>query len=305
MRLIDVIQILRTVNYRVLFDITPHIESWAYDTNSLADYMASLDKVYDLPVDLVLPGHRNFRGSLKERIDELKIHHRKRADEVLKVLGSETLNAYAIAARMSWDIDCETWEDFPIAQRWFATGEAIAHLRYLDMLYGDCVICDATNAPPHFLTTLDHALEVAPANPTLLYYDSRLEAGGTANAAYFATATQEASLAIRPELPGPSPSAAAPVSTAASVATASRRPATPTPWARPNPTPGVPSGTQNARSVWRSRAPLQAIGIVLLIAVGLAAWMDRRRRQPTPRIDSGAPNDSRREPPSAEAPDGL
>ena len=36
------------------------------------------------------------------------------------------------------------------------------------------------------------------------------------------------------------------------------------PWARPNPTPGVPSGTQNARSVWRSRAPLQAIGIVLL-----------------------------------------
>lgn len=51
---------------------------------------------------------------------------------MLKVLGSETLNAYAIAARMTWDIDCETWEDFPIAQRWFATGEAIAHLRYLE-----------------------------------------------------------------------------------------------------------------------------------------------------------------------------
>jgi len=116
----------------ILFDITPHIESWAYDTNSLADYIASLDKIYDLPVNLVLPGHRNFQGSLKKRIDELKIHHRERADEVLKVLGSETLNAYAIAARMTWDIDCETWEDFPIAQRWFATGEAIAHLRYLE-----------------------------------------------------------------------------------------------------------------------------------------------------------------------------
>jgi glyoxylase-like metal-dependent hydrolase (beta-lactamase superfamily II) len=116
----------------ILFDITPHIESWAYTTNSLADYMASLDKIYNLPVNLVLPGHRNFLGDLKSRIDELKIHHRERADEVLNVLGSGTLNAYEIAARMTWDIDCETWEDFPIAQKWFATGEAIAHLRYLE-----------------------------------------------------------------------------------------------------------------------------------------------------------------------------
>lgn len=116
----------------ILFDITPHIESWAYTTNSLADYMASLDKVYHLPVDLVLPGHRSFLGNLKSRIDELKIHHRERADEVMDVLGSETLHAYDIAAGMTWDIDCETWEDFPIAQKWFATGEAIAHLRYLE-----------------------------------------------------------------------------------------------------------------------------------------------------------------------------
>ena len=116
----------------ILFDITPHIESWAYTTNSLADYMASLDKVYPLPVDLVLPGHRNFLGDLKSRIDELKIHHCERADEVMDVLGSETLHAYDIAAGMTWDIDCETWDDFPIAQKWFATGEAIAHLRYLE-----------------------------------------------------------------------------------------------------------------------------------------------------------------------------
>lgn len=116
----------------ILFDITPHIESWAYTTNSLADYMASLDKVYNLPVDLVLPGHRNFQGNLKDRIDELKIHHRERADEVMEVLGDRMMNAYEIAGGMTWDIDCETWEDFPIAQKWFATGEAIAHLRYLE-----------------------------------------------------------------------------------------------------------------------------------------------------------------------------
>jgi len=116
----------------ILFDITPHIESWAYTINSLADYLQSLDKVGRLPVDLVLPGHRNFQGNLKDRIDELKHHHAERADEVITVLGDRSLNAYEIAAGMTWDIDCERWEDFPIAQRWFATGEAIAHLRYLE-----------------------------------------------------------------------------------------------------------------------------------------------------------------------------
>jgi glyoxylase-like metal-dependent hydrolase (beta-lactamase superfamily II) len=116
----------------VLFDITPHIESWAYQINSLQNYMDSLDKVYNLPVNIVLPGHRNFFTDLKGRIDELKEHHKLRADEVLDVVDAKTKNAYEIAASMTWDIDCESWADFPVAQKWFATGEAIAHLRYLE-----------------------------------------------------------------------------------------------------------------------------------------------------------------------------
>ena len=116
----------------ILYDITPHIESWAYRINSLKNYMENLDKVYDLPVDIVLPGHRNFFTDLKGRIDELKEHHQLRAGEVLDVVGSDTRNAYDIAASMTWDIDCESWADFPVAQKWFATGEAIAHLRYLE-----------------------------------------------------------------------------------------------------------------------------------------------------------------------------
>ena len=116
----------------ILYDITPHIESWDYRVNSLRDYLDSLEKVYNLPVDLVLPGHRNFFTDIKGRIDELKAHHELRANEVLDVVGQETKNAYEIAGGMTWDIDCETWEQFPIAQKWFATGEAIAHLRYLE-----------------------------------------------------------------------------------------------------------------------------------------------------------------------------
>jgi hypothetical protein len=33
---------------------------------------------------------------------------------------------------MTWDIACESWDQFPVAQKWFALGEAIAHLRYLE-----------------------------------------------------------------------------------------------------------------------------------------------------------------------------
>ncbi len=116
----------------VLFDITPHIESWSYAVNSLSDYLQSLDNVYRLPVKLVLPGHRNFSGNLQDRVNEIKQHHHERAEEVLTVLEEKSMNAYEIAARMTWDIDCPTWQDFPIAQRWFATGEAIAHLRFLE-----------------------------------------------------------------------------------------------------------------------------------------------------------------------------
>jgi glyoxylase-like metal-dependent hydrolase (beta-lactamase superfamily II) len=94
--------------------------------------MNSLDKVYHLDVDIVLPGHRSFFADFRERIDALKEHHEQRAKEVLNVLGPGPMNAYDIAGGMTWDIDCESWKDFPIAQKWFATGEAIAHLRYLE-----------------------------------------------------------------------------------------------------------------------------------------------------------------------------
>ena len=32
---------------------------------------------------------------------------------------------------MTWDIRAKSWADFPRNQKWFATGEALAHLDYL------------------------------------------------------------------------------------------------------------------------------------------------------------------------------
>jgi len=40
--------------------------------------------------------------------------------------------AYTVASKMTWDIKADSWEAFPVAQKWFATGEALSHLRFLE-----------------------------------------------------------------------------------------------------------------------------------------------------------------------------
>jgi glyoxylase-like metal-dependent hydrolase (beta-lactamase superfamily II) len=115
----------------VLGDITPNIQCWFNDWDPLATYLASLDKTYMLDVSLVLPGHRRIFDNCRVRIEELKRHHRERARQVLAILGEGPQSAYKVASRMSWDIVCDSWELFPVAQKWFAVGEAIAHLKYL------------------------------------------------------------------------------------------------------------------------------------------------------------------------------
>ena len=32
---------------------------------------------------------------------------------------------------MQWDIKAKDWNDFPASQKWFAVGEAAAHLKHL------------------------------------------------------------------------------------------------------------------------------------------------------------------------------
>jgi glyoxylase-like metal-dependent hydrolase (beta-lactamase superfamily II) len=115
----------------VLGDITPNITVWQKDDDSLGDYLESLEKVAKLDVDLVLPGHRRAFDDLSGRIDELQRHHRQRLEEVFQILQIETCTPYQVASRMTWDIVAESWADFPVVQKWFATSEAVSHLRYL------------------------------------------------------------------------------------------------------------------------------------------------------------------------------
>jgi glyoxylase-like metal-dependent hydrolase (beta-lactamase superfamily II) len=117
----------------VLFDITPNITDWEALDDSLGSYMENLKRVRRLPVRKTLTGHRENVGGLTARVDEILEHHEIRLHEVRTILAHEPgLTAYDIAARMTWSINVRCWEEFPPGQRWFAVGEAMAHLKHLE-----------------------------------------------------------------------------------------------------------------------------------------------------------------------------
>jgi len=116
----------------ILGNITPTISLLSDEWNPLKEYLESLDKVYQLDIKLVLPGHRDVFRNPKQRIRELKDHHQKRLDEIIAILRKGRKNAFQVASQMTWDIIYDSWDLFPVSQKWFATGEAISHLKYLE-----------------------------------------------------------------------------------------------------------------------------------------------------------------------------
>ena len=116
----------------VLGDITPNITLWSEESDPLEDYLASLDRVSALDVELVLPGHRRVFTDCRGRIEELKRHHQARLEEILAILGNGARTVYEVASEMTWDIEVPSWEAFPPMPKWFAAGEAASHLWYLE-----------------------------------------------------------------------------------------------------------------------------------------------------------------------------
>ncbi len=117
----------------ILGDITPNISTWLDEGNPLGEYFKSLDRVYKMDIELVLPGHRSFIYDCRGRIDQLKDHHAKRLVEVKEIISRKnSTNAFNVAAEMTWDLVADSWDDFPLMQKWFATGEALAHICYLE-----------------------------------------------------------------------------------------------------------------------------------------------------------------------------
>jgi len=116
----------------ILGTITPNIAYWPELDNPLKHYLASLEKVEPLDVEVVLPAHRNIFYNFRTRIAELKEHHRARLNQILVALDGTAMTAFDIAPHIKWDIKYASWELFPPSQKWFAMGETISHLRLLE-----------------------------------------------------------------------------------------------------------------------------------------------------------------------------
>ncbi|MBQ9708847.1 MAG: MBL fold metallo-hydrolase, partial [Firmicutes bacterium] len=115
----------------ILGTITPNITLELGVENPLGDYLESLARTDKLKVDHIMNTHGTHVDNMHERIAELYEHHTARAAEVVKLLGNDWKHAYDVAADMTWEIDCRNWDEFPVAQKWFATGETVSHLQYL------------------------------------------------------------------------------------------------------------------------------------------------------------------------------
>lgn len=116
----------------VLFDITPNITRWVGHGDSLGQYLNSLEAIKALPVRLPLPAHRTVHMEFSRRCDEIIAHHHRRCSEVLSLLSeAPPMTAWDVAAGMTWRIRAKNWADFPTPQKWFAVGEAMAHLDHL------------------------------------------------------------------------------------------------------------------------------------------------------------------------------
>ena len=115
----------------ILGTITPNITQMNFDHEALAEYLASLDLVAGMDVQVAHPSHRRRIDDCRGRIEELKRHHRTRLDEVMDIVGDHRVNTVDVTRRMQWSLTIRDWEEYPPAQKLFSAGEALAHLYHL------------------------------------------------------------------------------------------------------------------------------------------------------------------------------
>lgn len=110
----------------VLERITPNISSFFLETDELQVFLDSLDKVRDLDVDLVLPGHGEVFTQLARRVDQLKAHHFERLAEMEDLVRAGHRDLIAITSNAHWKYP--NWHSWAVEQKFFSLGETLAHL---------------------------------------------------------------------------------------------------------------------------------------------------------------------------------
>ena len=107
----------------VLPTITPNI-AWMPEADTLEDYLASLGRVENLDVEMVLPSHGETFTGLRQRVRETAAHHQARCGHILEAMRNGPITPHQIAGSL--------WGDsLSPFQRRFALFEVMAHLVYM------------------------------------------------------------------------------------------------------------------------------------------------------------------------------
>ena len=114
----------------VLPKITSHISHHTYlEGDPLGDYLESLNRVRDLPVKTVLPGHERIFHDLAGRVSALEAHHKRRCGEIVSALSGGAETVFEVSSVVSWD--SRPWKEMAFWTKRMAAAETYAHLSYL------------------------------------------------------------------------------------------------------------------------------------------------------------------------------
>jgi glyoxylase-like metal-dependent hydrolase (beta-lactamase superfamily II) len=117
----------------VLPKITSHVALHSYrDHDPLGEYLSSLEKIQDVDVDTILPGHEWTFNDLKPRVQQLMTHHRNRLDEMKETLEDGPQTVYDVGSKVHWD--SRPWPKMTFWTKRMAATETFAHLFYLEKL---------------------------------------------------------------------------------------------------------------------------------------------------------------------------
>lgn len=111
----------------ILPKITPFIPTESKDSDMLAKYTESLDKVDNIEHDMIAPGHGQLISEPHNRIKQMKLHHIRRSEKILTILEKNSFTGW----EMVKNVFPRKLDDMNLR---LAFQETMAHLKYLENL---------------------------------------------------------------------------------------------------------------------------------------------------------------------------
>jgi glyoxylase-like metal-dependent hydrolase (beta-lactamase superfamily II) len=117
----------------VLLEITPNVSFHPQSgPNPLKDFIDSLERLAELEVNFVFPGHGPVFSGLRQRIGQIIYHHEQRQLYIKSAARDELKTAWEIANALQWGSNHNVpFSKLAMLHQRLAVMETIAHLQFL------------------------------------------------------------------------------------------------------------------------------------------------------------------------------